>query len=63
MQKVESYRRHAADCRLLAKNAKTAEHRAMLENMAATWDQLAEARAEHNARRERLASLETARNE
>ena len=43
MKKLHEYRRHAAECRELARNAAPA-HRAQLEQMATTWDQLAEAR-------------------
>jgi hypothetical protein len=58
VKKIEDYRQHAQECRALAKTA-SIENRAMLEHMAATWDQLADARAEHIARRERLASSES----
>jgi hypothetical protein len=44
MKKVSEYRTHAEECRMLAKTARTAEHRAMLMNMAGTWDTLAETR-------------------
>ncbi len=56
MRKIEDYRRHAEECRELARGAKTEEHRQMLLNMVATWESLARDRAEQI---ERLARLET----
>jgi hypothetical protein len=44
MLKVAEYRQHAADCRRMAKTAKDPEQRQMLENMAASWDSLADER-------------------
>jgi hypothetical protein len=43
MRKLEEYLRHANECREMARTA-TPAHRAQLEEMANTWDQLAEAR-------------------
>lgn len=43
MKKLHEYQRHAAECREMARTA-PATHRAQLEQMAETWDQLAEAR-------------------
>jgi hypothetical protein len=43
LKKIREYREHAAECRELARLA-SAGHRLQLEQMAATWDQLAEAR-------------------
>ena len=43
MKKLHEYRQHAAECRELARNA-APSHRAQLEQMAETWEQLAEAR-------------------
>ena len=43
MKKIHEYREHAAECREMARVA-SAAHRLQLEQMAATWDQLAEAR-------------------
>jgi hypothetical protein len=40
---LEEYLRHAAECREMARAA-VPHHKAQLENMAATWEQLAEAR-------------------
>jgi hypothetical protein len=42
MQRVEAYRRHAAECRRLAENARTGEDRTVLLNMAESWEMLAE---------------------
>jgi hypothetical protein len=41
MLKVEDFRRNAADCRRMASTAKDANHRKMLEDMAAAWETLA----------------------
>jgi hypothetical protein len=43
VKKVEEYLEHAAECRTLARAAPPA-HREQLEEMAQTWEQLAEAR-------------------
>jgi hypothetical protein len=43
MKKLAEYQKHAAECRNMARNAPSA-HRAQLEQMAQTWEQLAEAR-------------------
>jgi len=43
MKKIHEYEQHAAECRRMARTA-PATHRAQLEQMAQTWDQLAEAR-------------------
>lgn len=43
MKKLHEYREHAAECREMARTAPPA-HRQQLEQMAATWDQLASAR-------------------
>jgi len=43
MKKVEEYLEHAAECRQMAQTA-LPEHRQQLEDMAKTWEQLAEAR-------------------
>jgi hypothetical protein len=49
MKKIHEYREHAAECRELARVA-SAGHRTQLEQMAETWDQLAEARARQLAK-------------
>lgn len=43
MKKLHEYRDHAAECREMARTAPPA-HRQQLEQMAATWEQLAAAR-------------------
>lgn len=51
MKKVEDYLRHAAECREMARKASPA-HRQQLEQMAETWEQLAEVRRQQLAKRE-----------
>jgi hypothetical protein len=43
VKKVQEYLEHALECRILARAAPPA-HREQLEEMARTWEQLAEAR-------------------
>ena len=43
MRKLSEYREHAAECREMARTAPPT-HRQQLEQMAATWEQLAVAR-------------------
>jgi hypothetical protein len=43
VKKLHEYLKHAAECREMARTAPPA-HRAQLEQMAATWEQLAQAR-------------------
>ena len=43
MKKIHEYLLHAAECREMARTASPA-HRQKLEQMAETWEQLAEAR-------------------
>ena len=43
LNKLHEYEQHAAECRDMARTAR-ANHRAQLEQMAQTWDQLAAAR-------------------
>ena len=49
MKKIREYREHAAECREMARVA-SAGHRIQLEQMATTWDQLAEARVRQLAK-------------
>jgi hypothetical protein len=44
VKKVEEYLEHAAECREMARVSALAHHRQQLEEMAKTWEQLAEAR-------------------
>lgn len=43
MKKLDEYIKHAEECRDMARTAQPS-HRAHLEDMAQTWEQLAEAR-------------------
>jgi hypothetical protein len=58
MKKVEDYRVHAADCRSMANRARSDDEKAMLMNMAATWESLAVNREAHIARQKRMGELE-----
>jgi hypothetical protein len=58
IRKISDYLQHAADCERLAQTADTAEHKATLLRMAATWRELAAARERDLKRRERLAEIE-----
>lgn len=44
MKTVVEYRKHAEECRTLAKRARSPEEREMILQMAATWEDLAHAR-------------------
>jgi hypothetical protein len=57
MNKIEEYREHAHQCRVLAGRATSAAHRHMLLSMAATWDSLAVNREANQVRRKRIADL------
>jgi hypothetical protein len=59
VKKVKDYRAHAEECRLRADRARSPEDKAMLLNMAVTWDSLAAARAAHIARQRRLAEIDS----
>jgi hypothetical protein len=58
MSKVSEYRQHAKECRGLAKQSRSAEHRQMLLNIAATWESLADDRIRTAEGLERIARLE-----
>jgi hypothetical protein len=61
MSKVSEYRRHARECRSLAKTARRfPQHREMLLNMAAAWETLANDRIKTAEGLERIAKLENA---
>jgi hypothetical protein len=49
LKKLHEYEAHAAECREMARIA-PATHRAQLEQMAQTWDSLAEARKKQLAK-------------
>ena len=42
MQRVYSYRHHAAECRRIAENIRAGEDRTILLKMAESWDNLAQ---------------------
>jgi hypothetical protein len=42
MQRVYTYRHHAAECRRLAENIRAGEDRTVLLHMAQSWDSLAQ---------------------
>ena len=52
--KVADYRKHAEECRRLAKGAGADHIRDELLKMAENWDKLAEGREKHLARRAKL---------
>ena len=58
MGKVEDYKRHADECRLMARNASNEEHRQGLLTMAETWVSLATDRVAHIERLKRLEALD-----
>jgi hypothetical protein len=45
MKKISEYKQHAEECRMLARQTAVEKHRQMLLEMAATWEMLAENRA------------------
>ncbi len=59
MKKASEYHQHAAECRMLAHNAVSPEHKAMLETMAQTWEGLALDRERRLLQSERIAELDT----
>ena len=60
MKKIQEYLEHAAQCRALAGMGDKAA-REQLENMAQTWEQLAEDRRKQLERHVRIAGLEKRR--
>ena len=58
MRKIEDYRKHAEECRLMLARSRTEDERQMLLNMAATWESLARDREDQMARQERLKELD-----
>jgi hypothetical protein len=63
MRKVSEYRQHAKECRGLANQSRSPEHRQMLLNIAATWESLANDRIKTAEGLERIAKLEKNRTE
>ena len=53
MKKIEDYRLHAAECRVLARTALSEQERTQLLNMAETWESLAREREELLTRQQR----------
>jgi hypothetical protein len=58
MKKASEYQRNAQECRRLSANIADPEHKAMLQQMAETWDGLAESRGRRAAQKKRIAGLE-----
>ena len=58
MRKIEDYRKHAEECRLMLARSRTEEERQMLLNMAATWESLARNREDQIARQQRIKQLD-----
>jgi hypothetical protein len=54
MKKVEDYRAHADECRTMATRHRLPEDKAMLMNMAATWDSFAVTEQAHIDREKRM---------
>jgi hypothetical protein len=54
MDKISEYLIHADACRKMAKSATDPAHKEALLRVAQTWTELAHAREQENARRERL---------
>jgi hypothetical protein len=57
MTKFEDYKKHAADCRAMARNTTNEEQRQGLLKMAQTWEGLASDRAAQMARQKRIDGL------
>jgi hypothetical protein len=58
MKKVGDYRARADECRAMANRTRSPEDKAMLMNLAATWESLAVDRRAHIERQTRLSELE-----
>ncbi len=58
MKKASEYYEHAEECRQLARTAVSEDHRAMLENMARTWEGLAEERQKRISRANGIARID-----
>jgi hypothetical protein len=58
VKKASEYHKHADECRVLAARASNPDHRAMLHNMADTWENLACQREAFVARKARIAAIE-----
>jgi hypothetical protein len=60
VKKVEEYLQHAAECRAMAQASGPVQHREQLEQMAQTWEQLAEARRRQIEKSSSIAGSEAA---
>ena len=58
MKKVEDYRQHAVECRIMANRIRRPEDKDMLMKMAATWESLAVNRETQIARQRGMAKFE-----
>jgi hypothetical protein len=58
MKKVEDYRQHAAECRMMANRTRRPEAKDMLVHMATTWEYLAVNRERQIARQGRMPKFE-----
>ena len=58
MRKVDDYKKHAEECRTMARNTVNEEHRQGLLQMAETWESLAEDRIAQIARQRRIGELD-----
>lgn len=58
MQKVSKYNERADECRVLAARAIDPKQKAILCQMAETWEDMARARETNIARKRRLAALD-----
>ena len=58
MKKAEDYRRHAEECRVMARGTTDEEQRQGLLKMAATWEGLAENREAQIDRQKRIDALD-----
>jgi hypothetical protein len=61
VKKASEYRAHAAECRQMIALASSDDQKAMLENMAHTWDSLAADRERRANQKRRITKLETAK--
>lgn len=58
MRKIEDYRKHAEECRVMAGRAASEREREMLLDMAKTWESLAHDREEQKKRLVRMERLD-----
>jgi hypothetical protein len=58
MEKASEYLRNAQECRRLVETVSQPHQKAMLQNMADTWESLAADRARRVQQKQRIAALE-----